>query len=128
VWHSQCSPDGKLVASSGDGTVRLWGSATGVERGTLFDPYFHCNWVYHVAFSPDGKLVASDHDGTVRLWDYATGTTCNILMKGHSPAVTAVALSPDGKLVQHLNITRLSSSGTLPPAWCATYMHVQVLF
>jgi hypothetical protein len=55
------SPDGKVLANSSDGTLRIWDSATGQAVRAL-------------AFSPDGKaLAAQGADGTVRLWDPATG-------------------------------------------------------
>jgi WD40 repeat protein len=66
------SSDSKLVASgSGDGTVKLWDTATGALQQTLKG---HSGLVYAVAFSSDDKLVASGSgDGTVKLLDMATG-------------------------------------------------------
>jgi WD40 repeat protein len=43
-------------------------------------------------------LQHADVDDTVRLWDATTGTERRVF-KGHSNMVTAVAFSPDGKLV-----------------------------
>ena len=62
------SPDGKLLASVGGGTVRLWNPVTSQPVGAPFQTAQ--NGVRGVAFSPDGKLLASaGGDGTVRLWD-----------------------------------------------------------
>src|SRR2546421_4148830 len=75
------SPDGKLLASSGDKTVRLWDPATGAPLQTLEG---HSDWVNTVVFSPDGKLLSSaSRDKTVRLWDPATGALLQTL-EGHS--------------------------------------------
>ena len=102
------SPDGKLLASaSHDKSVMLWDPATGAARNVLKG---HSSYVSAVVFSPDGKLLASaSDDKSVVLWDTATGTARNVL-KGnpasfnffhllHSYHFSAVAFSPDGKLL-----------------------------
>ena len=60
------SPDGKLLATSGeDGTTRLW-DTNGKQIATLKG---HQGSVRSVVFSPDGKQIAtSGDDGTARLW------------------------------------------------------------
>jgi WD40 repeat protein len=70
--------DGKaLAATSRDGRIALWETATGKELLHILahpdhtDAPFACTPC--LAFSPDGKRLASGStDGTVRLWDAAT--------------------------------------------------------
>ncbi|MGE2714805.1 hypothetical protein ACQI4L_12155 [Mycolicibacterium litorale] len=97
------SPDGALVASSGDDhTVRLWNVATGQQHGAPMRG--HDDMVEFVAFSPDGERLASaSDDGTVRLWETDSGRSLGEPMKSHDGTVWAVAFSPDG--------TRLASAG-----------------
>ena len=98
------SPDGKLIASAdGNGTVRLWDSATGQPAGSpLHTGIGSQGSVTAVAFSPDGSLLAAGYaDGTVRLWDPGTSQLHSpVLPSADSRAsANAVAFSPDGKLL-----------------------------
>jgi WD40 repeat protein len=88
------SPDGKKVASGGDG-IRLWDRATGKMLRT-FDIK---GGVTCVAISPDGKTLAGGGLGrVVFLWDIESGNTLQEL-KGHANSVRGLAFSHDGTRV-----------------------------
>jgi hypothetical protein len=93
-------PSGTLLASAGNGRVRLWDVTTGQCVATLLG---HRDEVSSVAFSPDGtRLATGSFDQTVKVWDVATGQLLRTLA-GHSQGIWGVAFSPDG--------LRLASAG-----------------
>ncbi|MBW4563727.1 MAG: serine/threonine protein kinase [Mojavia pulchra JT2-VF2] len=88
------SPDGQLLASNSDRTIKVWKLATGEEVSTLKG---HSQKVNVVAISPDGKtLVSGSDDGTIKVWNLATGEEIRTL-SGHSDSIHALVISPDGK-------------------------------
>jgi WD40 repeat protein len=98
------SPDGQSLASgSDDATVKLWDARVAQES---LDLTGHADSLRAVTFSPDGKWLASaSWDDTLKLWDPATGMELRTLVEQSdpvstlacSPALHAVAFSPDGK-------------------------------
>lgn len=91
------SPDGRIIASSGDDhSVKLWDVASGAEVRTLNG---HSDWVNAIAFSPDGRVLASGSDDqTIKIWDVASGIALRAL-SGHTDGIKAVAFSPDGRIL-----------------------------
>ncbi|MCK2239165.1 MULTISPECIES: helix-turn-helix domain-containing protein [unclassified Crossiella] len=102
------SLDGKLLATSGDATARVWELGGGVPRlrGVLTG---HTASLRTIAISPDGATLATaSWDHTVRLWrtaDLHALATVN----AHQSIVWSVAFSPDGR--------RLASTGGNTILW-----------
>jgi WD40 repeat protein len=87
------SPDGRMLAVSSGGMVRLIEVASGRETGALKG---HLGTVWSLAFSPDGKRLASGDDRLVRLWNLAARRQIAAL-RGHTAPIAPVQFSPDGK-------------------------------
>jgi WD40 repeat protein len=87
-------PDGStLVAGCGDRTLRVFGTADGVQRKVL---RAHADWVQGVAFSPSGKhFVTASRDRTARVIDTADWEI-DATYNDHDTAVLAAAFSHDG--------------------------------
>ncbi|MHC4915827.1 MAG: WD40 repeat domain-containing protein [Planctomycetota bacterium] len=90
------SPDGKTIASGGDGReVIVWNAETG-ERIARLDVGHKV--VYDLAFSPGGKLLAAAcEDGTVRAWETAGERKLFHQFKGHKGRVFALAFGEKGR-------------------------------
>ncbi len=54
--------------------------------------------IWASVWSPDGRLATASQDQTVGLWDVHKGKHLGTLT-GHTDDVTAVAWSPDGRLL-----------------------------
>ena len=103
------SPDGSIVASDRDNTVRLWDAVTGqeIEMEKNFWVAFQRNFtadINSVAFSPDGRMIAGgiNESEVICLWDAATGENLRF-MKENAPNglhwVNTVAFSVDSKIL-----------------------------
>ncbi len=102
------SPDGAFLAGGGAddctgtdlGNLLLWHVASGRPRASL---HGHRAPIWSLAFMPDGKSLISsggfvNHPGEVLRWDLST-LKPTLLQTGHPNSVSAVAVSPEGKLI-----------------------------
>jgi hypothetical protein len=97
------SPDGKTLLTGGiNGVVGRWRLAVQprqVSRGKSdhFDAEFNSS-IRAVGYSPNGTYVASAHeDGTARIYLERKGLQHR--MSGHAGGATAVAFTPDSKML-----------------------------
>jgi WD40 repeat protein/tRNA A-37 threonylcarbamoyl transferase component Bud32 len=115
------SPDGRLLATTYDGTLtvfgrdgknraftdrvaHLWDAAAGKILHTLRG---HESRIVTAAFSPDSHLLlTAAHDGTARLWDVASGREVRVL-RGHRSGLAAACFSPDGRCVLTVSTSRI---------------------
>jgi WD40 repeat protein len=91
------SPDGNVLATAGDRTVRLWNVREPARAAR--DLPVHASHIIAIAFSPDGKrLAATMEDGTVQISDTESGKQL-VLLRGHTAPVLSATFSPDGRYV-----------------------------
>ena len=101
------SPDGKTLASGGDGgTIYLWNVKTGTLQQTLTGHEWN---VRTVLFSPDGETLASQSESEVYLWDVDTGTPHQIGTEDGAETSRSIAFSPDGQTLASLSRHRPST-------------------
>ena len=88
------SPDGRLLATAGNGDIVLWDTLTSTALRPIPGPGFT---VDSLAFSPDGaRLAGSGAQSTfAHVWDLKTGSV-SLTLSGSSHGIACVAFSPDG--------------------------------
>jgi WD40 repeat protein len=87
------SPDGKVLATGGEGAIRFWDVA---KRTEVMARVGHTAAVQSLAMSRDGKTVASGSFNEAIVWDIETKKP-RLSVSGRFPrTMQAVALTPDG--------------------------------
>jgi WD40 repeat protein len=101
------SPDGKIIASGGEGRmVRIWDAATGKQIQEL--PVYESTDkeqpdVTSVVFSPNGKVLAARVTGKpIIFWDPDTGKKLSLSIPADS-APWSIAFSPDSDKLAVVN-------------------------
>ena len=95
-WHIAFSADGAALASTFDGRLRLWDTAS-LTPTELADPAEDAI----LQFAPGHGLLAEAGRFRLRLWDTAAGvvTGAGPRIKAARDAIAGVAFSPDGGLI-----------------------------
>ena len=90
------SPNGKILASCGDGVVtNLWSTETGDKLLTLSGDR---SSIDNLAFSPDGNMLANADNSKIYLWDLTDLTTVKLVKKINThKSAHELLFSPDGK-------------------------------
>ena len=81
--------DRQLLASAGDGPVRIWDLQTGELHTVLKDRYSLVNGMCSLMVHGEQLLVCANNDGTVGIWDPQTGELCTVL-EGHRARANGV--------------------------------------
>jgi WD40 repeat protein len=84
------SPDRRILATGGEGEVRIWDVPSGQQLHILEGSS------ETFAFSPDGRTVMDDK---LDLWDVASGQKLRTLQSPAPETVSSLAFSPDGRTV-----------------------------
>ena len=101
---------GTLVSGSRRGEIRLWDAITGQLIRTLSA---HTQEVADVAFSADGTTFTSaSRDGAIQLWDASGEQLQEATLKGHTDGITAMALSPNGRILASGTYGRRLTNGS----------------
>jgi WD40 repeat protein len=86
------SPDGRILATSSDSTVKLWNAETGALLRILAG---HQGAVTTMVFTPDSRAIATGSlDKNIKLWSAVSGDLLGTLSQ-HVYPVRAIAFSSD---------------------------------
>jgi len=93
--HLAFSPDGGMIAESGEGNLNVWSLDSGKVQWNVHD-YDH--FFSSLAFSPDSRTLATGGLRDIKLWQAKSGSLLRAF-DAHAECVCAVAWSPDGQTI-----------------------------
>lgn len=109
IYSVSFSPDGRILASAGGGSIILWEAKSGrqvrIFRGAA-----------PVTFGPDGKTLAgvsAEDEKNIKLWNFISGNEIRTLV-GHTSRIKSLAFNYDGTvLASGGEDTTLRDEGTI---------------
>lgn len=109
------SDDGKfLAAGGGEGVVRVWSAADEKVSAEINSARGE---IVSLAFADSqltiGTLDFKERKGAIEIWDWRNRTLAHAFDEG-TPALRAISVSPDGKLLASANFQRAVLSFILP--------------
>jgi WD40 repeat protein len=88
------SPDGRILATSGDSTIKLWNAETGALLRILAG---HQGPITTMVFTPDSRAIATGSmDKNIKIWSVTGGELLGTLSQ-HVYPIRAIAFSSDLK-------------------------------
>ncbi len=117
------SPNGKTIATSVGGAVKVWDSATRKQlfaSPLVFQNFHTQEEVTGIAVSPDGRTVAacSEDGSNVALFDVTKSEGAPFILEGRRDLIGSVAASPNGKALA-VNSNRYEEANIVK-VWDAT--------
>jgi WD40 repeat protein len=113
VYCARYSPSGELLAIATHKNIQIYNPGTREHVAS----FGSCS--VSLAWAPDGTCLLSgsnDHDPTIREWNPLTWQQAGHPWEGHTKAIYAIAIHPDGTLVasasddNHVRLWRLSGT------------------
>lgn len=98
-----CSlPDGRLVTSSLDRTLRVWQCNPKKDLQRMLILKGHTDNILTVAVLPDGRVASGSEDNTIRVWATRPGEKgeCLLVLKGHRHWIRTIAVLPNGMIIR----------------------------
>jgi WD40 repeat protein len=110
VFDASFTADGRILASSGQGTIRLWRTNDGAPL--LAQPIEQQGTIGGLSFAPNHKmdgngqlLAAAGQDGSIQFWQLQRTTTgyavrsAGAINQAHKGKVHSLSFNPDGNLL-----------------------------